>query len=150
MSIANNENKEICFDMDGTIANFYGVDGWLNDLENFNPRPYREAKPLINMNTLAKQLNRLQKVGYRIKIISWSSKKRNSDFDKIVEIVKKKWLDKHLHSVHFDEIHVLPYGTPKEKYGQGILFDDEIGNRTTWGENAYDETDIINILKTLS
>ena len=28
--------KAIYFDMDGTIANFYGVDGWLNDLINEN------------------------------------------------------------------------------------------------------------------
>lgn len=142
--------KEICFDMDGVLANLYGVEGWLNDLENCNPRPYKEAKPLINMNTFAKQLNRLQKVGYRIKIISWSSKKHDTNFDKMVELAKKAWLNKHLHSVRFDEIHVLPYGTPKENYGQGILFDDEIGNRTAWGENAYDETNIINILKSLS
>ena len=25
--------KEICFDMDGTIADLYGVEGWLEDLK---------------------------------------------------------------------------------------------------------------------
>ena len=32
--------KKIYFDMDGTIADFYGVDGWLADLEAHNVRPY--------------------------------------------------------------------------------------------------------------
>ena len=27
--------------MDGTIADFYGVQGWLEDIRNNNPRPYR-------------------------------------------------------------------------------------------------------------
>ena len=36
--------KEICFDMDGTIADLYGVEGWLEDLEHFSPRPYEMAR----------------------------------------------------------------------------------------------------------
>ena len=45
--------KAIYFDMDGTIANFYGVDGWLDDLINERTRPYAQARPLVNMNALA-------------------------------------------------------------------------------------------------
>ena len=44
------ENKVIVFDMDGTIADLYGVDGWLKDLRAENPRPYEVAKPLYDMN----------------------------------------------------------------------------------------------------
>ena len=39
--------KQINFDMDGTLVDFYGVEGWLDDLMNRNTRPYREAKPRI-------------------------------------------------------------------------------------------------------
>ena len=46
-------NKAIYFDMDGTIADLYGVSGWLADLEAENVRPYAEAKPLINLALLA-------------------------------------------------------------------------------------------------
>ena len=53
--------KAIYFDMDGTIADLYGVEGWLNDLESENERPYATAKPLIRMSALARVLNRLQK-----------------------------------------------------------------------------------------
>ena len=41
--------KMICFDMDGTIADLYGVDGWLDDLINKSARPYEVAKPLVNL-----------------------------------------------------------------------------------------------------
>ena len=32
--------RTLVFDMDGTIANFYGVNGWLEDIRSGNPRPY--------------------------------------------------------------------------------------------------------------
>ena len=37
--------KAIYFDMDGTIADLYGRDGWLDDLMNEYTRPYREVIP---------------------------------------------------------------------------------------------------------
>ena len=35
-------NRTIVFDMDGTIADFYGVDGWLDYLKAENTTPYEE------------------------------------------------------------------------------------------------------------
>lgn len=141
--------KEICFDMDGTLNNFFEVDGWLDDLIAHNPRPYKVASPSVNMNALARHLNRLKKNGYTIKIISWSSKARDAEFDKVVREAKIWWLNKHMPSFKFDEINVLPYGTPKEEYGHGILFDDEPQNRENWRGVAYDETNILGILRSL-
>jgi hypothetical protein len=44
----------------------------------------------------------------------------------------------------------LPYGTSKQDYGKGILFDDEKGNRDNWtGGKAYDVDNILEILKSL-
>ena len=51
--------KTIWFDMDGTIANLYGVDNWLDKLIAEDATPYAEAKPLLNMSQLAKEMNRL-------------------------------------------------------------------------------------------
>lgn len=141
--------KEICFDLDGTLNDFYEVDGWLTDLIAYNPRPYKVAPPSINMNALARNLNRLQKKGYKIKVISWSSKAHNSEFDKVVKEAKEWWLKKHMPSFTFDEIIVLPYGTPKEDYGRGILFDDEPQNRENWRGIAYDETNILGVLRSI-
>ena len=40
-------NIAINFDMDGTIADLYGVENWLEHLINGNTFPYEMAKPLI-------------------------------------------------------------------------------------------------------
>ena len=141
--------KIINFDMDGTIADLYGVPNWLDYLINKNPKPYAIAKPLINMQVLARLLNKLQNKGYTINIISWLSKNSNAEYDKAVTNAKKKWLAKHLSSVEFDNIYIVPYGTPKHEISNGILFDDEIGNREKWGKNAYDVDNIIGVLKTM-
>ena len=144
--------KAIYFDMDGTIANFYGVPNWLEYLCESNPYPYRMAQPLFNMNTLARLLNRLQSEGWHIGIVSWLSKTGSDNFNTATTKAKIEWLNRHLNSVHWDEVVIVPYGTPKHKvveYAEGILFDDEMPNRANWTGIAYDVNNIIGILKTL-
>lgn len=141
--------RQINFDMDGTLCDFYGVEGWLDDLNNYNTRPYAVAKPLINLSVLARYLNKLREKGYTINIISWLSKTSTAEFDKAVTQVKLEWLKKHLKSVKFDNINIISYGTPKQNYGEGILFDDETKNRDNWVGVAYDEKNILKILKNL-
>ena len=138
---------EINFDMDGTIADFYGVENWLQYLMERNPLPYEIAKPLVNMSVLARRLNSLQRKGYKVNIISWLSKCSDNDFDNAVTVAKIRWLRKHLPSVHWDNINIVRYGTPKNTIGSGILFDDEEPNRKMWGEGAYDVHNILEILK---
>ena len=140
----------IFFDMDGTIADLYGVESWLNYLIASDALPYEIAKPLIRLNSFARVLNRLQKQGYKIGIISWLSKNSDADYDEKVTKAKKEWLKKHLASVNFDEIHIVKYGTPKQTFAKtenDILFDDEEKNRNNWTGKAFDVNEIIKILK---
>lgn len=143
--------RTIYFDMDGTIVDLYGFEGWLDCLINGDTTPYAVAKPLMRMNILARYLNKLQRDGYRIGIISWLSKSGTDEYNARVEQVKLEWLAKHLPSVHFDEINIVAYGTPKYEFAHtfdDILFDDEIGNRANWGfGQAYDVDNIIEVLK---
>ena len=142
----------IWFDMDGTIADLYGVEGWLDMLIAKDALPYEIAKPLIRLNALARILNRLQKQGYKIGIISWLAKNSTTEYDKAVTEAKEKWLRNHLASVVFDEINIVEYGTPKENFAKSendILFDDEKRNRDTWTGKAFDVDSIIEILKGL-
>ena len=142
--------KEIWFDMDGTIANLYEVEGWLDYLMREDVFPYAHAGTLGNFSLLARLLNRLQAKGWKIGIISWTSKNGSESYNLAVEMAKRAWLARHLPSVEWDEIKVVRYGTNKRvTCGGGILFDDEIGNRETWGEGAYTPDRIVEILKTL-
>lgn len=144
--------KAIYFDMDGTIANLYGVSGWLDDLQAEKVRPYEKADTMVRMATLARLIHKLQNNGYNIGIVSWLCRGGSQEYNKAVTAAKIKWLKLHLPSVEFNEVHIVEYGTPKEKvvqYPQGILFDDEERNRKNWKGIAYDVNNIIEILKEL-
>lgn len=141
--------KEIWFDMDGTIADLYGVDGWLKMLIDSDPTPYEIARPLLRMATLARLLNRLQREGWKIGIVSWLSKSGTETYNRAVTEAKREWLAKHLKSVRFDYVDILPYGTPKEIGRNGFLFDDEEKNRKNWQGIALDVNEILETLKTL-
>ena len=140
----------INFDMDGTIANLYGVENWLNYIVNENTTPYVVAKPMVRFATLARRLNALQNAGHEIAIITWLAKGATNEYNKAVAEAKKAWLAKHLPSVNWDEITIVPYGTPKENYCHNpldILFDDEEYNRINWTGRAYGVENILEILK---
>lgn len=132
--------------MDGTITDLYGVKGWLEMILKSEAKPYEIAKPLVNMARLAKALNKLQRKGIGIGVVSWLAKDSNKAYDEKVIIAKKKWLTKHLPSVKWNEIKIVPYGTPKHEIAKGILFDDEAPNREKWGEGAYEPKKIFEIL----
>lgn len=145
-------NITINFDMDGTIADFYGVDNWLDHLINENTFPYENAKPLLRLAILARRLNTLQRLGYNLAVISWLSKSGTEEYNERVTKVKREWLAKHLPSVNWDRITIVPYGTPKENFCENpldILFDDEERNRTNWTGRAYGVENILEILKNL-
>ena len=127
--------KMICFDMDGTIADLYGVSGWLNDLENHNAKPYEVAKPMWDMEKLA---NALIALGVEIRVITWLAKNSNKEYDAEVRKAKLEWLK--AQGFPFDKFHGVQYGTTKasvvRKYlAEGetaILIDDNAKVRKGW------------------
>ena len=142
--------NKIWFDMDGTIADLYGVKDWLPMLINSDPTPYAVAAPLVHLATLARMLNRAQAQGYEIGVISWLSKSSTPDYDEKVKAAKLAWLARHLPSVKWDAVLIVAYGTNKlAATGGGILFDDEDKNRTTWGEGAHTPDEIFKVLSSL-
>lgn len=143
----------ICFDMDGTLANLYAIENWLAYLENEDATPYMKAQVMLNMSALARQLNKLQKIGHKIIIISWASKNCSDEYKNEIQKAKIEWLKKHLPSVTWDEINIVHYGINKSKFANNsddILFDDEKKNRDTWIGKAYDEKNILKILRQIA
>ena len=140
----------INFDMDGTIADLYGVENWLAYLEAEDVTPYAVAEPLLRLSALARKLNNLQKQGYELAIISWLSKTGSAEYNEAVTEAKLKWLAQHLPSVRWDYINIVPYGTPKQMFCENpldILFDDEERNRNNWTGRAYGVENIMEILR---
>lgn len=147
-------NKMLVFDMDGTIADLYSVNGWLADLESEKTRPYEIAEPLYDMDELAKILHRLQKNGWRICITTWLAKDGTKEYNKRTADAKKAWLAKY--AFPYDEIHCVKYGTTKanctrKKGGFQILIDDNKKVRDGWtlGTTVNAKFNIMDFLKAL-
>jgi DNA modification methylase len=141
----------IWFDMDGTIADLYGVNDWLEKLINSDPTPYAEAKPLVNLSLLARLINRVQRNGFEVCIITALSKNSTAEYDEAVIKAKKMWLNRHLKSVRFDEIRFVPYWFTKNDVnsGEDILFDDEVRHLEAWTGRACPADEMIETLKSL-
>ena len=130
--------KMICFDMDGTIANLYGVENWLPLLRAYDPTPYEVAEPMWDMAELADLLHKAQTAGIEIRIITWLSKDSTAEYDNAVRIAKRNWLAEH--NFPFDHFHGVRYGATKansiRRYlGEGetaILIDDNAKVRQGW------------------
>ena len=144
--------RTIWWDMDGTIANLYAVENWLPKLRAEDPTPYTEAEVLWNMSQLARLMNQVQKLGYKLGIISWTSKGGSASYNKAVAEAKASWLKLHLASVNFDHVTIVSYGTPKSlvmETEDDILFDDEEQNRDNWLGEAYEPEMMVKVLKAL-
>ena len=139
------------FDMDGTLFDLYGVDNWLPQLRAEDTSPYLAAKPMINFSLLARYLNRIQREGHKIMIVSWTSKESSPEYHSQVAWAKFKSLRRHLPSVHWDTIIFANYGTEKStlvKDSKAFLFDDDEGVRTNWqGGLAFEPVDIFRVLR---
>lgn len=127
--------KVLVFDMDGTIADLYGVDGWLQKLRAGDASPYREAKPMYDMMLLTDLLWLLKNDGWLIVVTTWLSKEATHEYDNKVRLEKRAWLDRY--DFPYDELHMVKYGTTKANCtrhlgGFQILIDDNEKIRNGW------------------
>ena len=150
--------KMVCFDMDGTIANLFSVEGWLEMLRAEDTTPYEVAEPMWDMVELAEVLLAVMAKGIEVRIITWLSMNSTEEYKTATRNAKLGWLDEQ--NFPFNHFHGVQYGATKadsvRKYlGENetaILFDDNDKVRAGWslGE-AYNPTteNIIEILKSL-
>lgn len=144
----------IYFDMDGTIANLYGVADWLNFLLRDEVYPYCAAQPLIDMVSFRNLLRLGRARGYSFGVISWASKNASPEYIRAIRCAKIDWLNVYGLVPLLDEIHIVPYGTPKHGFSSSldsVLFDDEEKNIIDFIAHGMDainvnQTPLINAL----
>ena len=147
--------KMVCFDMDGTIADLYGVNGWLEGLRAYDPTPYVQAEPMWDMTELAEVLMKLQIVGIEISIITWLSAGSTTEYDNEVRKAKREWL-KNM-GFPYDHFHGVKYGTTKascvsrylEENETAILIDDNAKVRNGWSLGDTIDPTNENVIETL-
>ena len=148
--------KMICFDMDGTIADLYGVKGWLEMLRNEDTTPYEVAEPMWNVEVLNAILMALQAKGIQIRVISWLSKDSTEEYKTATREAKKDWLADN--AFPYDHFHGIKYGATKadaiRKYlAEGetaILIDDNDKVRKGWHMGDTINPTITDIIEYLS
>ena len=128
-------NKFLVFDMDGTIADLYGVENWLEDLRSENARPYEVAKAIYDKVVLNEILEMLKAQGWRIVVTTWLAKDSTEYYKNLVRQAKLQWLAEQ--EFPFDEIHLVAYGTTKANCtrklgGFQVLVDDNEQVRNGW------------------
>lgn len=133
------DNRTIVFDMDGTIADFYGVKGWLDYLKAEDTTPYEVAKPLYDMVALANLLMTLKANGWKVVVTTWLAKGGTKEYNDRTRKAKLDWLAKY--NFPYDEIHLVKYGTTKANCtrkigGFQVLVDDNEKVRKGWNLGA--------------
>lgn len=128
-------NKTLVFDMDGTIADFYGVANWLEYLQNEDTTPYEVALPLYDMAYLGALLIILKNQGWKVVITTWLAKDGTKEYNDRTRKAKLEWLEQY--GFPYDEIHLVKYGTTKANCtrhigGYQVLVDDNEKVRKGW------------------
>lgn len=130
--------KMICLDMDNTIADLYAVPNWLEKLRAYDASPYLLAKPMCDMEELAGLLEIAQHRGIEVRVITWLSKESTKEYDDMVRIAKRAWLE--AMGLPIDHFHGVAYGATKadsirKALGAdecAVLFDDNAQVRKGW------------------
>jgi len=126
------EGRTMYFDMDGTLANLYGVTNVFRRLDNNDASTYLEAAPTPQY---VEMLKSAKDMGYRVGIITAGSRfppdtpqevkdKMNED----TEEAKIEWLKKYDIWPLLSSFQFIPYGVNKYSVAKdktGVLVDDE-------------------------
>lgn len=134
--------KYICWDMDGTIADLYAVEGWEAKLNAHDAEPYKVAKAIHDMKKLAELMHKAQEKGIEIHITTWLAKNTDHKYNKEVRQAKKAWLARN--GFPYDKFHGVKFGTTKANCIRkeirtnqlALLIDDNAKVRRGWNLGA--------------
>ena len=133
------EKIKVYLDMDGTIADLYGIENWLPRLRAEDEEIFLECKPLITEQTL---LERFPADKYDIRILTMTPKDCSDAYHENVKAQKMAWLEKFFPSLT-KQIY-MRYGNNKNLKNSmhAILIDDSEPIRSTWKGTALNPIEI--------
>lgn len=137
--------KGIFFDLDGTIAELYKVEGWLPKLRNNDWSVYSECAPRHNYQRINAAIEALIANGWQVGVITWASKGIgwNKELQEIAGI-KFNWLCKFFPALAGGNFACIPYGYSKadyleemgDAYKVAYLVDDNKEVRQEWRSHS--------------
>ena len=132
--------QAIYFDLDGTLADLYGVAAWCERLNAEDVTPYEEAQPLVSPGQMRRVLLPLASAGVTLGVISWGAMNASNAYNRATRKAKLEWCKRYLPGC-FTEFHVVKYGTPKHhvrRIADSILVDDSAEVRNAWDGRTID------------
>ena len=128
--------KQIVYlDMDGTIANLYGIVNWLEKLENEIAGLFLECEPFLTEQELQKYFPNDE---YELRICSMTPLNATEEYCQVVINEKNQWLDKYFPSITHRVY--MAYGTNKNLKNSvnHILIDDNETIRQSFKGLAFE------------
>lgn len=146
----------IWLDMDGTVADLYNRNNWLQELQTEQEIFYK-LKPLFDMYDFI-QIQREMREKVEFNIVTWTPMEATYKYHENCKSQKLEWVRTHM--AYITQFFALPYGTPKQvvindRAGIHILIDDNPEVIETWeqaghrGELVTIERTALDILKEL-
>ena len=90
------KKQVVYLDMDGTIANLYGMNNWLESLENEVEGLFLNCEPLVSENKLKEFFPSEE---YELRICSMTPLNATNEYCQVVIKEKNQWLDKYFPSI---------------------------------------------------
>lgn len=121
--------KTVYLDMDGTIANLYGIENWLPRLRAEDKTIFLECEPMISEKEL---LDKFPTENFEMKILSMTPLNATENYCLDVINQKNEWLNKYFPSI--TKRIYKPYGHNKnlKNSKNAILIDDSEPIRNSW------------------
>lgn len=129
------EKINVYLDMDGTIANLYGIENWLPRLRNEDSKIFLECAPLI---TEQKLFETFPEEKFEIKILSMTPKGASKEYCKDVQNQKNIWLDKYFPKLKNRIYRTYGHNKNLRNSFHAILVDDSAPIRENWNGLAID------------
>lgn len=130
---------KVYLDMDGTIADLYGIENWLPRLRNSDETIFLECKPLITENEL---FERFPTEKYEICVLSMTPLGATADYCKNVENQKNAWLDKFFPSITKRIYKAYGHNKNLKNSISAILVDDSEPIRNSWKGKAINPSEL--------
>ena len=103
---------KIYFDMDGTVADFYSQENWLEMLRNETAGAFAFCKPLFDENSFYLLISDLAEKGAQFGVITWLPMQASRSYELICEIEKQNWCETYLPFI--STFAAQSYGIPKQ------------------------------------
>lgn len=129
----------VYLDMDGTIADLYGIENWLRRLRSEDETIFLECEPLITEEALLKKFP-IEK--YEIRILSMTPLNASPSYCLNVARQKDAWLNKFFPSITKRIYRRYGHNKNLRNSAKAILIDDSEKIRNSWKGVALNPADL--------